>query len=258
MSTVSVGRFIAERIRPDRPSERDRDRGETHQDKSYSRLRTMYDRTLLHVRRLSRVRTKNVTGIARFIFWRKMNEPSAEQQSDLAREIRNGDRTAEAVLVRTFSPPVEAMLRARTRDPSSIADLRQDVMIAVLEAVRAGDVREPEKLAAFIRGVTRNIANSWVRDRVKRSREDPLEENSAIHTPGDPAEAADRQRMVRDALDQLNDTDREILMQTLVRGEKPGAIASRLRLGVDVVRQRKSRAVKKVADFVKKAVMKRS
>jgi hypothetical protein len=79
MSTVSVGRFIAERIRPDRPSERDRDRGETHQDKSYSRLRTMYDRTLLHVRRLSRVRTKNVTGIARFIFWRKMNEPSAEQ-----------------------------------------------------------------------------------------------------------------------------------------------------------------------------------
>jgi RNA polymerase sigma factor (sigma-70 family) len=113
-------------------------------------------------------------------------------------------------------------------------------------------------LAAFIRGVTRNIANSWVRDRVKRSREDPLEENSAIHTPGDPAEAADRQRLVRDALDQLNDTDREILMQTLVRGEKPGAIASRLRLGVDVVRQRKSRAVKKVADFVKRAVMKRS
>jgi hypothetical protein len=44
----------------------------------------------------------------------------------------------------------------------------------------------------------------------------------------------------------------------LVRGEKPGAIASRLRMGVDVVRQRKSRAVKKVADFVKKAVMKRS
>ena len=183
-----------------------------------------------------------------------MKEPGADEQSDLAREIRNGDRAAEAALVRTFAPAISAMMQARTRESASVPDLVQDVMLAVLQALRRGEVREPEKLAAFIRGVARNVANTWVRDRVRRSREDPLEDDSAVQAAVDPVESGERVRLVREALAELNPTDREILVKTLVDGEKPGAIASRLRLGVEVVRQRKSRAIKKVADYIKKAV----
>jgi RNA polymerase sigma-70 factor (ECF subfamily) len=172
-------------------------------------------------------------------------------QPDFARDIRNGERTAEADLVRTFCPAVTAMLHARTRDPGVVPDLVQDVMIAVIQALRAGDMREPDKLQAYIRGVTRNIANSWLRDHIRRSRDEPIMPDSAILAACDPAEQSDRQRMVTEALDTLSPSDREILMKTLVDGDKPGAIAAQMRLGVDVVRQRKSRAVKKVAEYIR-------
>jgi len=56
---------------------------------------------------------------------------------------------------------------------------------------------------------------------------------------------------VRQALAELEPTDREILQMTLVQGLKPGVIAAALGLSSEVVRQRKSRATKKVAGFVK-------
>jgi RNA polymerase sigma-70 factor (ECF subfamily) len=171
---------------------------------------------------------------------------------DFVRHIRNGEKSAEADLVREFSPAVTAMLHARTRDPEAVADLVQDVMIAVIQALRAGDVREPDKLPAYIRGVTRNIANSWLRDHIRRSRDEAIEPDSAILAASDPAEDADRERLVAEALDTLSPSDREILMKTLVDGHKPGAIAAQMRLGVDVVRQRKSRAIRKVAEYIQK------
>ena len=57
--------------------------------------------------------------------------------------------------------------------------------------------------------------------------------------------------MVRQALEQLDVTDQNILMRTLVGGEKPGEIAQRLGLSSEVVRQRKSRAVKKVSEYIR-------
>jgi len=44
---------------------------------------------------------------------------------------------------------------------------------------------------------------------------------------------------------------------TLVEGRKPGEIAAALGLTAEVVRMRKSRAVKKVADLVKKKMLRR-
>jgi DNA-directed RNA polymerase specialized sigma24 family protein len=55
---------------------------------------------------------------------------------------------------------------------------------------------------------------------------------------------------VRGALARLNRADRGILLLTLVDGLKPAEIASRLGLTAEVVRVRKSRALKKVVDRV--------
>ena len=66
----------------------------------------------------------------------------------------------------------------------------------------------------------------------------------------DPIEIAEREALVRRALDRLDRTDREILLRTLIEGEKPGVIAEALGLSPEMVRQRKSRAIKKVRDLV--------
>ncbi len=56
----------------------------------------------------------------------------------------------------------------------------------------------------------------------------------------DNAESAERVTLVRKALERLDSTDRKLLLMMLVEGLKPGAIAARLGLKVELVRQRNS------------------
>jgi RNA polymerase sigma factor (sigma-70 family) len=66
------------------------------------------------------------------------------------------------------------------------------------------------------------------------------------------AAAAARQAQVQQGLLQLDPTDREILTRILADGQKLTAIARRLGMSPEAVRQRKSRALKKLAAFVKR------
>jgi DNA-directed RNA polymerase specialized sigma24 family protein len=63
-------------------------------------------------------------------------------------------------------------------------------------------------------------------------------------------ETEQRESMAARAIDSLDPVDKAILQMTLVNGLKPGVIADRLRLSPDVVRQRKSRATRRVIEFV--------
>ncbi len=57
---------------------------------------------------------------------------------------------------------------------------------------------------------------------------------------------AERERSVRAALDALPQADRDVVLLTL-DGRKPREIASALQMSPDVVRQRKFRAIQKIA-----------
>src|SRR5579862_4902891 len=96
-----------------------------------------------------------------------MQDPSLERQIALAERTLAGDREAESELVRVFSPRVFALLCARTRDREASRDLLQDVFIALLSALRQGQLREADKLSAFVLGIARNIANSHLRARIR-------------------------------------------------------------------------------------------
>jgi RNA polymerase sigma-70 factor (ECF subfamily) len=172
-----------------------------------------------------------------------------EDLARVAERIRVGDSSAEDELVRQYSDRVRVFISMRTRDRELARDLSQEVMMAVLTALRRGQVREPERLGAFVYGTARNIVNNHLRTgRLDRS--EPLAEDFAAASP-DPAdefEASERQGLVRRALGKLNRADRGILLMTLVDGLKPGEIAYQLGLSAEVVRARKSRALKKVID----------
>ncbi|MCP4658044.1 MAG: sigma-70 family RNA polymerase sigma factor [bacterium] len=71
--------------------------------------------------------------------------------------IRAGDRQAEEALVERFSRGLLLMLRRLARDPSVAEDVHQETFRVVLEKARAGRIREPEKLSAFLRGTARNL-----------------------------------------------------------------------------------------------------
>ena len=182
--------------------------------------------------------------------------PSPSQQAALAERIRAGDAAAEEEVVRLFYPRVLATLICRTRDREASQDLTQDVLLAALRAMRSGAVNDPEKLAVFIQGIARNLANNHVRVRsVRRSREDalPPELSDRLAAPLRSAqvEESKREDRVRQALDVLQQGDRDILLLTL-EGRKPREIAASLQLAPEVVRQRKVRAIQRIADSLRK------
>src|SRR5262245_16330690 len=171
--------------------------------------------------------------------------------SQLAERIRDGDPSAEEELVRTFGERVKVFVAMRTRDRELARDLAQEVMINVLGALRRGQLREPDRLGAFVYGTARNVVNNQIRT-ARRDRSEPLDPDVAVAT-ADPAqefESRQRRDLVRRALSRLKRTDRGILLMTLVDGLKPGEIAGRLGLTAEVVRARKSRALKKVVDRI--------
>jgi len=174
-----------------------------------------------------------------------------EEQGALVERLRNGDPSAEDQLIRMFGPRVLVMMRARLQEADTARDLCQEVLIAVLHALRQGQLREPERLTAFVHGIARNAANNYLRTQRRQPVLDELPESIPAAGWNDPVESAERRQLVNRAFSAVTQEDRRILMLTLVEGLKPGEIAARLGLNDEVVRTRKSRALRKVIEYVR-------
>jgi RNA polymerase sigma-70 factor (ECF subfamily) len=177
--------------------------------------------------------------------------PTAEQQSSLAERIRARDASAEEELVRLFSGRIALMARMRTRDAEAARDVTQEVLLAVFRALRSGQLREGERLTAFVYGTARNLINNHLRTRTRLPPEDSLDDTLMAASQPDQLEDLERGAVVQQALDVLEPTDRTILLLTLIEGLKPAEIGARLGMSSEVVRTRKSRALKKTAERVK-------
>jgi RNA polymerase sigma-70 factor (ECF subfamily) len=170
----------------------------------------------------------------------------------LVERVRNGDSGAEDEVARLYDKRVFVMVLARTHDREAARDLTQEVLIALLKSLRNGDVREPERLAAFVYGIARNLVNNYFRRCTQQPRTDPLDDDFPVAAKNDDPEAFDRMAILHGMLNRTDPVDRKILLMMLVEGYKAAEVASQLNLSSDVVRQRKSRALKKIVDRVKK------
>ena len=183
---------------------------------------------------------------------------TAAEQLSLVDRIRQGDAVAEEEVVRLFSERIRLMALARTRNSDAARDLTQEVLMSVVSALRRGQLREAEKLGAFIHGTARNIINGYFRSRSQQPEHEPLSSEDVLCDVDHEREYELSQRIgfVRQALSRLDLTDRRILLMTLVDGLKPGEIGFALGLTSEVVRARKSRAVKRVVERVQKLLRK--
>jgi len=154
--------------------------------------------------------------------------------------------------VHEFSRRIFVMGVVRTRDREAARELVQDVLMAVIGALRKGQLQDADKLPAFIHGTARNLINNQLRSAGQTPPVEPLPEDLAEENLVERLEDAERGRLVHQALDRLGQEDRQILLMTLVQGCKPGEIAARLGLTSEGVRTRKLRALKKVADLIEK------
>lgn len=159
--------------------------------------------------------------------------PSADEDAALARRIvaaaPGRDDAAEAELCRRFAPRVRLYGLRHLRSEAAAADLIQDVLMMTLQKLRAGAVREPERLASFVLGTCRQMVIDWRRSGARRER---ILGAFTVDLPSlteDSPDALDAERL-RLCLQRLPERERTVLMMTFYDDRPAGAVA--LDLGV--------------------------
>jgi DNA-directed RNA polymerase specialized sigma24 family protein len=158
-----------------------------------------------------------------------MNDPSvaAAAAGLLAQRILAGDRSAEDELVSTYRRGVFVIAVARTRDRDAANDLTQEILIAILKALRDGQLREATKLAAFIQGTARNLINNYLRCKAHHTESNWTRRHSS--DPVEELESLERQRLVRRTRI-FQYTDQQILLLSLVERAFPGRSGAKVEL----------------------------
>ena len=174
-----------------------------------------------------------------------------EELRVLVESIQNGNAIAESELAQLFYQRIFVMTLSRTHDREISRDLTQDVLIAVLQGLRNGQLRDPRRLGAFVYGTARNLVNDYFRFCRRQPHIEPFSEDLAAADIVD-LEISERLDIVRRLLTHVDSVDRKILLMALVEGYRAEEIAFRLNLSSDAVRQRKSRAIKKIVDRLRK------
>lgn len=81
-----------------------------------------------------------------------------ERSRELVTRIVDGDRAAESELIACYARGVRLILLKRTGNPQLASDLCQDTFVVTLRKLRAGELRNPDSLAAFISQTAVNIS----------------------------------------------------------------------------------------------------
>ena len=154
-----------------------------------------------------------------------------------------GDRQAEAALCHRFAPAVRTFARRRLRTTDAVEEFAQDVFLRFVEALRAGQVAEPERVGGFILGICKNLARERARNAERRAQ---LWEQfgSALATLSDePTLAAYQLAQLEDCLSQMPQRSREVIRFAFIDGQPAAAIASRLAMSEGNVRVVRHRAI---------------
>lgn len=178
-------------------------------------------------------------------------QPDAHNLPDdatLARRVAQApdgvDREAETELCRRFGPRVRLYGLRHLRNEAAAADLMQQVMLTVIERLRAGAVREPEHLASFVFGTCRMVVLELRRG--SRRRERLLETYGEALVPADmPAPDPDRRRLA-ECLQHLPERERTTLMLTFYDDLPANALARELNLTPANVRVIRHRALERL------------
>jgi RNA polymerase sigma-70 factor (ECF subfamily) len=167
--------------------------------------------------------------------------------AELVRRIGSGDSEAEAELFRRMAPRIHLYGLRHLRDVAASEDLTQQVLITTLEALRAGRLREPEKLASFVLGTCRMTVldlrrNAQRKERLLQQygtelrRAEPL---STLHLDKD---------QLRRCVKNLNERERSVVVMTFY-GEQPGEdVANLLGISEANVRVIRHRAIHRLRE----------
>jgi len=177
--------------------------------------------------------------------------------ADVAEGIRTGDdRSVERLYALLVDGPCLGIFRRL--DPQLAEDRVHEVMVIVMEAIRGGALREPDRLMGFVWVIARRRAIAQMRRASfqRRRRADAAQaETRAPRDESPEARISERERRdaVKKMLGCLRDRDREILERFYYREQAPEQICSEMQLTPTQFRLYKSRAIARCGEIARRA-----
>jgi RNA polymerase sigma factor (sigma-70 family) len=176
-----------------------------------------------------------------------MDAITLESDVTLAME---GDRGAYERIVERSASTVCSIALAIVRNVEASEDVAQEVYLALWRGLRS--LRNPASFLPWMRQVTRNQANEWLRTHVRERSDD-----SVLQAAIDPSAPADhklieseQRRVLAEVLDELGDEEREIVLLYYREGSSNRQVALLLGISEDAAKQRLSRARTKLREGV--------
>jgi len=168
--------------------------------------------------------------------------------AELVQQISSGnDREAEAELFRRMAPRIRLYGLRHLRDEHAAEDLAQQVLITTLEALRAGRLREPEKLASFVLGTCRMTVLNLRRGALRKER---LLEQYGSDLPATveaPTLHLDHDHLLR-CVQGLNERERSVVVMTFYDEQTGADVAHFLGLSEANVRVIRHRAIRQLRE----------
>jgi RNA polymerase sigma-70 factor (ECF subfamily) len=161
--------------------------------------------------------------------------------------MASADPVAEEAFATQFRGRILALARARGCDSETAKDITHETLLSVLCALRNGRLRDHRLLARFVAGTARNLVNNHFRLRRSDVPHDLAPPATQPDAPGELI-AAENAALVRQALEQLRQDDRQLMQMIFEQDLTTAVIARQLGTTVDAIRQRKHRALERLRE----------
>ncbi len=161
----------------------------------------------------------------------------SEETNDgnLVRDARRGDERAFGMLVQKYQRAAYSVALSVTGKHEDAEDAAQEAFMVALE--RLDECRNPERFAGWLMTIVRNRSRNLVRRLSLRDTDQiPVGASSGRPGPDRVTETLELRSQLRDALAQLTDVQREIVLLHDLEGWKHREIAERLDLPSGTVR----------------------
>jgi RNA polymerase sigma-70 factor (ECF subfamily) len=160
-------------------------------------------------------------------------------ESLLTAVAATGDRDAFSRLFAHFAPRVKSYLLRQGASPSQAEDVAQETLAVIWRKARLFDPTKASASTWIFR-----VARNQMIDRIRRRERPELDPNDPLLVP-DAAPAPDKQaaknedtKAVRNALAQLPEAQREVIMLSFFEEDPHPAIAEKLQLPIGTVKSR--------------------
>jgi RNA polymerase sigma-70 factor (ECF subfamily) len=183
--------------------------------------------------------------------------PPPPDWAALVNRIRDGDSDAMAELYTIFAKGIRYFL-LRNLGPDDLDDKVHDCFVIVAQAIRNGDLREPERLMGYVRTIVkRQIAASIdIAVQQRRNRVDFEDSMFSIsdwrENPERSVIARQRAEIARKVLNGVSRRDREILNRFYVLEQSQEQICADMELSYNQFRLLKSRAKARFGELGKR------